>query len=393
MKILYYSPHPHLRIEDQTGYGTHMREMIAAFETLGHDVDFLIAGHQAVYAKEAQESNIRRPKFKKVFKFLIPQLIWETIKDLKLIRVDRNNKYRLNRLVNELQPDVIYERSHYGMVSGVDVANNHGVHHILEVNCPNIEERKKLSGNSLLTRRAARMDRWAFTNTDHVLTVSTYLAKHLNIHNMAKKWSVTPNAIRLGQQQESTLNHTRHSLSIDESVVLLGFVGSIFPWHGVDLIVNTVANFHKQGRKVEAMIVGDGEIRSALEDAAETHGVSHKIHFVGSVPHCDTFAYTALCNILILPKSHSYGSPVKIFEYALAQKPCIVPNTSPVTEVFEHAVDGWVVDSSLKSIESAIEAIINSPEKAEKCANNWHKKVISNHTWQANALVALNHCM
>ena len=28
MKILYHSPHP-IRIEDQTGYGTHMREMIA----------------------------------------------------------------------------------------------------------------------------------------------------------------------------------------------------------------------------------------------------------------------------------------------------------------------------------------------------------------------------
>lgn len=393
MKILYYSPHPRLRIEDQTGYGTHMREMIAAFETLGHKVDFLIAGHQTIAAEEAQGSNTRKPLVKRVLKFLIPRLVWETLKDLQLIRIDSANAHRLNQLVGEFEPDVIYERSHYGMVGGIAVANNRGIHHILEVNSPNVEERIKLSGKSLLTRRAARKDQWAYSNTDHVLAVSTYLAKHLDIHNIAKKWSVTPNAIRLGQQQESTLNVTRPSLSIDESAVLLGFVGSIFPWHGVDLIVDAVANFHKQGRNVQAMIVGDGEIRQELKEKSVSHGIKDKIHFVGSVPHRDTFAYTQLCDILILAKSHSYGSPVKIFEYALAQKPCIVPNTSPVTEVFVHERDGWVVDSNLNSIVSAIESIIDSPEKAEKCAQQWNNKVTSKHTWQANALVALNGCM
>lgn len=390
MKILYYSSHPHLRIEDQTGYGTHMREMIAAFKGLGHEVDFFIAGHRDVHVKEAQRGKIRKSKVKNLFKFLIPRLIWETVKDLNLTRVDRTNKHRLNRLVNELHPDVIYERSHYGMVSGVEVANNHGIHHILEVNCPNVEERIKLSGNSLLTQRAARMDLLTFSNSDHVLTVSTHLAEYLHIHNLAKKWSVTPNAIRLGQHKETSLDISRHSLSIDESAVLLGFVGSIFPWHGVDFIIDTVAYFQKQGRNVEAMIVGDGEIRSELEVAAIGHNIKNKIHFLGAVPHADTFAYTKLCNILIMPKSNAYGSPVKIFEYALSGKPCIVPNTLPVSEVFEHEQDGWVVDSTTDAIATAIESIIASPEKAEYCAKHWHNKVISKHTWRNNAAIALS---
>ena len=72
------------------------------------------------------------------------------------------------------------------------------------------------------------------------------------------------------------------------------------------------------------MIVGDGEIRQELKEKSVSLGIKHKIHFVGSIPHCDTFAYTQLCDILILAKSHSYGSPVKIFEYALAKKPSIV---------------------------------------------------------------------
>ena len=131
MKILYFSPHPQLRIEDPTGYGTHMREMIAAFEALGHEVHFLIAGNRVVQAKEAQGSITPTSLVKKVLKSMIPPLVWETIKDLQLIQVDRANERHLNRLVGELHPDVIYERSHYGMVSGVQVANNHGIQHIL----------------------------------------------------------------------------------------------------------------------------------------------------------------------------------------------------------------------------------------------------------------------
>ena len=155
------------------------------------------------------------------------------------------------------------------------------------------------------------------------------------------------------------------------------------------MIIEAVAHLRQQGKNVQAMIIGDGTIRKELEALADSFHLTDEIRFVGSVAQRDTFAYTDLCDILIMPKSNAYGSPVKIFEYALAQKPCIVPNTSPVTEVFEHEEDGWVVDSSLNSIVSAIESIIDSPEKAEKCANNWHKKVISKHTWQANADVAL----
>ena len=40
---------------------------------------------------------------------MIPPLVWETIKDLQLIQVDRANERHLNRLVGELHPDVIYD--------------------------------------------------------------------------------------------------------------------------------------------------------------------------------------------------------------------------------------------------------------------------------------------
>ena len=81
---------------------------------------------------------------------------------------------------------------------------------------------------------------------------------------------------------------------------------------------------------------------------------------------------------------------MKIFEYGLVGKPCIIPNVAPVNEVFKHGEDGWVADSNAEAIVTALESVIESPEKAEKCADNWHEKVTLNHSWQANAVVALS---
>jgi len=317
-------------------------------------------------------------------------LIWETLKDVQLIQLDRANKRQLSQIIAQVNPDIIYERSHYGMVSGIAVAKAHHIHHILEVNSPNVEERMKLSGRSLLSFLASKKDRWAFANSNHVLTVSTHLAEHLEITRIAQKWSTTPNAIRPGQHKESEVDLQRSALHLDDAAVVLGFVGSIFPWHGVDLIIEAVAHLRQQGKNVQAMIIGDGNIRKELEALADSFHLTDEIRFVGSVAQRDTFAYTELCDILIMPKSNAYGSPVKIFEYALSAKPCIVPNTSPVTDVFEHERDGWVIDSNLNALVSAITSIIDAPEKADQCAHHWHNKVISRHTWRNNAGVALS---
>ena len=106
------------------------------------------------------------------------------------------------------------------------------------------------------------------------------------------------------------------------------------------------------------------------------------------MPQWDTFAYTQLCDILVIPKSNAYGSPVKIFEYGLMRKH-IVPNTAPVREVFQNGVHGWVIDPSIMSLTSAIIEIMDDPSKSSNAAVNWQSKVLEDHTWHVNANQAL----
>ena len=391
MKILYFSPHPNLAVSAPTGYGTHMREMMRAFEELGHEVYYYIGGEegQAIQEKPSIPDTLNASGAKSKARQLIPKIVWETLRDLQLLRVDTQRKKRLMELCQEFQPDVIYERSHYGMTSGVRVAKELGIRHVLEVNSPNVQERIALSGPSLLSKRAERMDEWVIQNSNHVLTVSTRLAEMLNIPAVAQRWNVTPNAIRPGQEASSQPPPTRRELHIPEKSFLIGFVGSIFAWHGVDLLIDSIRILVDRGIDARALIVGDGSVRAELVKRSEQLEVADRVIWTGSVPHEDIHGLGQLCNCLIMPKSDEYRSPVKLFEYALCNVPVIAPDYAPVREVMEDRIHGLIVPPDAKAIANAVHELKDT-SLAETLADNWRNKVLDQYTWQRNAEVALS---
>lgn len=390
MKILYYSPHPSLKLHAPTGYGTHMREMIRAFEELGHEVKFFIGGEtSSIQAHQSVRSHLRRTSpVKTILKRITPKVIWETVKDLQLIRIDQQRIKSLERICAEFAPDVIYERSHYGMVSGVIVAQKLAIHHVLEVNSPNVQERIQLSGPSWLSGRATKSDNWIFAKSNHVLTVSSRLAEMLEIERISQNWSVTPNAIRPGQELQTKNLRTRSNLGIEDSVFLVGFIGSIFHWHGVHLLIDAIALLRNKKVDVAALIVGDGSIKSELVQRSVDQAVEDHIFWTGSVPHDEIHGLGSLCDCLIMPKSDEYRSPVKLFEYALCNRPVIAPDQLPVQEVMENNVHGLIVSADKNEISDAIVQLLNHNLGTEY-ASNWRKKVMSHHTWKQNAITAL----
>jgi glycosyltransferase involved in cell wall biosynthesis len=390
MKILYFSPHPDLKLSAQTGYGTHMREMILAFQEMGHEVLIFVAGEEKeINGKESYGATpILRRKSKDFLKWFVPKVLWETLRDLNLLFLNHTRVKQLGRICATYKPDLIYERCHYGMTAGVKVSRRLGIYHILEVNSPNVKERIKLSGLSLLVSIAAKNDRWILTNSNRVLVVSTRLAEMLKVPELASSWAVTPNAIRPGQEKLASNFTSREKLQIPENTTLLGFVGSIFPWHGIDLLIEAIAELRAQNLDYHAIIVGDGITKQKLEQKAESLGVAANITWTGAVPACETYRYSELCDILVMPCSNEYGSPVKIFEYALTSIPVIAPQTAPVMEVMEQGVHGILVQPHRNGIIDAI-LRLRDYDIRDKLASHWKRKVLENHTWSHNARRAL----
>lgn len=378
MKILYYSSHHGLNLNAPAGYATHMRETIKAMRKLGHEVEVLINGGTEwdMDGTPPPSSNVKS-KLKKI----TPKVLWETAKDRQLRKNDEKSIEILDARVKKFQPDVIYERYNYFQDSGSLVANKCGVKHILEVNSPYIEERIDLQGKSLYLSQAQKMEERVFRDCDRLVIVSSALKKHFiqEYKLQEEKLKVIPNAI----SKEWLDNIEESSLKAEESFIF-GFVGSLFPWHGVDILVEAFSKFQKEYPNSKLQIVGGGEILADLILQADELGVKSKVNFVGSVPHKEVPKFIKSFDVAIMAKSNWYGSPVKIFEYGALGIPVIAPNNVPVRDVMTHNQHGYLIEATVNDLFQAMKALFLDQSKRQKMAEAFKAKVLNEHTWEEN---------
>lgn len=383
MKIIYYSPHPTLNLAAPSGPGTHMREVIAGFERAGHEVIPLILGGTKI--NQEADIQISQSGTRKLTKKLLPESVWQTIKDWNLRRFDRQvAQQKLAQLVDSEQPDLIYERGYYLMTSGVKVAKDKSVRHMIELNAPYPEEKMQMEGLSYFVNKSNTCEYEQVSMTDRVIVVSSalkdYLADRYPTHT--DKVYVTPNAVNRGKLRvDSTrVEELRQEFSFSECTIL-GFVGSIFPYHGVKELLELFPELVPDYPKLRLLIVGDGAILGELKAFAKEKNIDNRIVFTGNVKHTDVPNHIDLMDITIMPRSNWYGSPVKIFEYGLLNKAIIAPDNVPVRDVMENGQDGILIPADQIAMKSAIKALISDPATRKSMAASFHNKVLEKYNW------------
>ncbi len=382
MKILYYSAHPHLNLAAPSGPGTHMREVIKAFENRGHQVVKLIAGGEQLTVNTAIQFK------KKNIKAFIPPFVWQSLKDYKLLKHDSMMSNQLAELIKKEKPDLVYERGYYLLTSGTRICKELGVRHFIEINAPYPEEKLMMEGNSFFISKAKQAEKTQVNLSDRVFVVSTALKDYLQKNSGCDKNKivVTPNAVNPEyiRTDKVKLDELRRTLNISEDEKVIGFVGSIFPYHGVDALLDAFQSIvQKTGSKnLKLLIVGDGEILPELKNQARAFNLESQVIFTGNVPHKEVYNYISLMHITVMARSNWYGSPVKIFEYAALKKVVVAPDTIPVQDVMVNDVDGIIIKNDKEDLERALSFILTNPERAENMASGFHQKVMNQHTWQ-----------
>lgn len=381
MKIIYLSPHPHINMAAPSGPGTHIREVIKGFEKSGHTVIKLIAG-----GTELNTSSSIVFK-KRSWKKFIPNFLWETLRDFSLLRTDKNLESQLIALIQKEKPDMIYERAYYLMGAGFRAAQATGVRYSCEINAPYPEEKAIMNGKSLLNQKARHNEVQQVKFAHRVFVVSTALKKYLekNCGCEQRKIVVTPNAVNLAgiQLSDEKQEQIRKQFGILRSDQVIGFVGSIFAYHGVDVLIEAFARLVQDRQEpLKLLIVGDGEILNKLKERVSSLGISGQVSFTGNVAHHDVYNYIQIMNYTVMARSNWYGSPVKIFEYGALKKCVIAPEVVPVLDVMIDKKDGLLVKDNDGSLQDALLYLLDHPEDAQRMAESFYQKVISRHTWQ-----------
>lgn len=389
MKILYYSPHPNLNLASPSGPGTHMREVIEAFENEGNEVVKLIMGGETT--RSSKEIAFENPWYKKIAKFLLPEMVWQTLKDFNLKRFDKHSGRILQKMIDQEKPDIIYERGYYLMKGGIDVSKFNSLPHIIEINAPYPEEKVTFEGRSLYLGQSKKIEHYQISNSDLVVVVSSALKNYLvqKYPRDENKIVVTPNAFNPESAHSSPAAvadiRTRLNLLADHKII--GFVGSIFRYHGVDKLLESFSRLIHDDHRTDCrlIIVGDGMVLPELKEYSKNQGLNPYVHFVGNVPHEEVYHYIELMDIAIMASSNWYGSPVKVFEYGAMNKAIIAPDNIPLRDVMVNGQDGLLVGEGKDEVLQALRKLLNNQELARQLADSFHNRVLHEFTWSTVA--------
>jgi len=368
-----------------------MREMIRAFEAAGHTVMPVIKGgldDPAVRADRSRKASGRLSSLQARVKPFLPDVLWETLKDLQLLRLDRTCQAELEALVQKERPDLIYERATYLQASGVRVAFRHGIPHVLEMNSPYVDERKiRLEAPTLLEGRANRIEFEQLSRSSLVAVVSEalrsyFVRKHriLPEHVIVTPNAINPSRISINEEEVASL---RAKFGL-QGCFVAGFVGSVLKWHRVDLLIKACAQLRDEIPSLRVLVVGDSRLVPEIRTLAQQQGVEEAIVFAGQVEHDAVFNHIALMDVAVLPDNLWYQSPVKVFEYGAMGKPVIAPDNETLRNLLKDGEEGLLIEPSIDDLTGALRKLSGAPFLRMTMGQGLKERVLSDYTWDRN---------
>lgn len=410
MKFLYLCADPGIPVLGAKGASVHVREFVNALMNRGHTVTLVCAnrgyGNEPGFLSITEipphpgavdESSLAELKAQ------VPALPLgvdaprgtNKLLDAELDKWAYNFQLRpaLERIIAEIRPDVLYERYALFSDAGSRVAQQHQLPFLLEVNAPLIQERQASSG-MILTDLAQHIEDQVFRRADLIIGVSRILRDYVIERGADPDRAVViPNGVDLdkfhptrGDQDRKIANLQGVQLPPDLlQRTVIGFVGSLKPWHGVDVLVKAFVRARQTDPKLFLLIVGEGPELQHLKMEAQSQGLSGDILFTGAVPHRLIPHYIALMNITVAPYRHQprfYFSPMKIIEYMAMGKPVIATRQGQILELIQHQQNGLLYEA--EDVESLADTLLYLAANADvqaRLGQDAERTVAPSHNW------------
>jgi len=282
--------------------------------------------------------------------------------------------------------DLIYERYSLWSFAAMEHAAVAGIAGLLEVNAPLIEEQAAYRG----LRDAAGADRVAaraFRAASALLAVSVEVAAWLERRGAARgRVHVIPN----GVDAERFRPDVRPTAPGPPGSVTVGFVGSMKPWHGLDVLVEAFDRLHQRVRDTRLLLVGDGPARAAIcADLAARELGEGVVHCTGAVDPLEVPGFLTSVDVAVAPypaASGFYFSPLKVYEYMAAGRAVVASRVGQLEGMLRHDVSGLLCPpGDAAALAAALERLQGAPAVRARLGRAARAHVLRGHTWNAVA--------
>lgn len=183
----------------------------------------------------------------------------------------------------------------------------------------------------------------------------------------------------------------RQTLGVRDDEIIVGFVGTFGPWHGVLVLAEAIKTIPCTS-PLRFVFVGNGSLHSEVQQALQSEVDKRRVIFTGPVGHQVVPALLDACDILVSPHvpltdgSEFFGSPTKLFEYMAMGKGIVASRLGQIGEVLEDGETAVLVEpGDVKALAAAIQRLASSKSLRTSLGENARNVAVRNYTWKHNA--------
>lgn len=122
-------------------------------------------------------------------------------------------------------------------------------------------------------------------------------------------------------------NDKRKEFGIFENSILIGHVGRFFPQKNHEFLIDIFNQFHKDYPNSYLMLVGEGELKTSIQDKVKILGLEDYVIFTGL--RSDVNELLQAMDVFLFPSLYE-GLPVSIIEAQAAGLPCLISDKVPI---------------------------------------------------------------
>jgi len=245
-----------------------------------------------------------------------------------------------------------------------------------------------------------RMEAETAIAADHVFTLTEPMRQELVVRGVeAEKITLLPNSCdetRFSPLERNML--LADSLGIPIDVPVIGYIGTIVDYEGLDDLVNACGLLKQRGIVFRLIIVGSedatgaivGKISTHLKKSAATSGLNEWLIMPGRIPHEQVEDYYSLIDIAPFPRKPwpvcEMVSPMKPLEALAMKKAVIVSSVSALQAMISDEETGLVFEKgNVNALTDALQRLAEDEELRLRLGERGRTFVETERNWTKTA--------
>jgi len=371
------------------GAATHVRELVNALVDRGAEMKLLAARPTLEHATATIACEVievdRDPLFQRLRRRAAPLgegASANGASEIHGLLLNHAVMEELETLATQWPFDVVFERQSLWSYAGLRFARRHGLPFLLEVNAPLVAQQQEYRGLvNVPTARA--LESILLGEADRVIVPSKALADYVvERGGRARRVRVIPCGVN-----RDVFFPTWRPIEAreDSSEFVIGFLGSLKQWHGVDILLDAFRELSKKSTAYRLLIIGDGPLRALVEARCAADLSADRVTISGEVAYRDVPRWLERIDVGLAPYpplSLFYFSPLKVLEYAAAGVPIVASASGQIAEIFTHETSALLHrPGDVAEIVEHVERLRASPALRVRLAKTARRAVKKTYTW------------